>query len=253
MKARFPLRADYRLRPTGAVHRTSAAQKRLGHNLRMSDRTAPFTIDVVSDVVCPWCFIGKRNLEAALAGEGLGEVVVRWHPFELNPDLPAEGVDRRVYLERKFGGPERASQIYARVREAGKRAGIAFDFEAIERQPNTREAHRLIAWAQARGDADALVERLFSAYFVEGLPIGDRDTLVRLASEAGVDSDAARAWLDSHTGRNEIAQAEERARELGITGVPFFIFDGRVGLSGAHPPEAIRDAIREATKRAAQA
>ena len=218
----------------------------------MNDRK-PFTIDVVSDVVCPWCFIGKRNLEAALAGADVGDVVVRWHPFELNPDLPAEGVARRDYLERKFGGPERARQIYARVREAGARAGIEFDFDAIERQPNTREAHRLIAWAQARGEADALVERLFKAYFLEGQPIGDRETLVRLAGEAGVDADAARAWLASDTGRSEIAQAEERARELGITGVPFFIFDGRVGLSGAHPPETIRDAIREAGKRAAAA
>jgi predicted DsbA family dithiol-disulfide isomerase len=218
----------------------------------MSNAPAPFTIDVVSDLVCPWCFIGKRNLEAALAGEDVGEVVVRWHPFELNPDLPHDGIDRREYVERKFGGPERAAQIYARVRDAGARAGIAFDFQRIVRQPNTREAHRLIAWAQARGDADALVERLFSAYFVDGLPIGDRETLVRLAAEAGVDADAARAWLASDTGRAEIAQAEVRARELGITGVPFFIFDGRVGLSGAHPPETIREAIREAGKRASE-
>jgi predicted DsbA family dithiol-disulfide isomerase len=218
----------------------------------MSNAPAPFTIDVVSDLVCPWCFIGKRNLEAALAGEDVGEVVVRWHPFELNPDLPHDGIDRREYVERKFGGPERAAQIYARVRDAGARAGIAFDFQRIVRQPNTREAHRLIAWAQARGDADALVERLFSAYFVDGLAIGDRETLVRLAAEAGVDADAARAWLASDTGRAEIAQAEVRARELGITGVPFFIFDGRVGLSGAHPPETIREAIREAGKRASE-
>ena len=219
----------------------------------MSERPPTLTVDVVSDIVCPWCFIGKRHLEAALADAGLAnEAVVRWHPFELNPELPQAGIDRREYLERKFGGPERAAQIYARVRAAGERAGIAFDFDAIDRQPNTREAHRLIAWAQARGDADALVERLFSAYFVEGLPIGDRETLVRLAAEAGVDADAARAWLASDTGRAEIEQAEMRARELGITGVPFFIFDGRVGLSGAHPPESIREAIREAGKRAAQ-
>ena len=112
----------------------------------MSEANAPaLTIDVVSDVVCPWCFIGKRNLEAALQGLAtLDEVVVRWHPFELNPDLPEEGVDRKAYLEAKFGGPERARQIYTRVREAGERAGIAFDFDAIPRQPNTREAHRLM-------------------------------------------------------------------------------------------------------------
>ena len=213
----------------------------------MAERASPFAIDVVSDVVCPWCFIGKRHLAAALAQiDDLPDVVVRWHPFELNPDLPASGVPRRDYLERKFGGAERAAQIYARVHEAGRRGGIAFDFDAIERQPNTREAHRLIAWAQANGDADALVERLFAAYFLEGRFIGDRDELARVAAEAGVDEAAARTWLASDIGRAEIAKAEERARALGITGVPFFIFDGRVALSGAHPPDTLRDAIRQA-------
>ena len=213
----------------------------------MSDRPPTLTVDVVSDIVCPWCFIGKRHLEAALADAGLAnEAVVRWHPFELNPDLPPEGIDRKQYVAAKFGGPERAALIYARVREAGERAGIAFDFDAIPRQPNTREGHRLIAWAQARGDADRLVERLFRAYFLEGRVLSDRETLVSLAAEAGIDAVAARNWLASERGVQEIAQAEARARELGITGVPFFIFDGHVGLSGAHPPETLRDAIRQA-------
>lgn len=212
----------------------------------------PLTVDVVSDVVCPWCYIGKRHLEAALAGLPGGErTVVRWHPFELNPALPPEGVDRRRYLEDKFGGPERAAQVYARVREAGRAAGLAFDFEAIARQPNTREAHRLVAWAQARGDANALVEGLFRANFVEGRYVGDRDVLVALAAQAGLDPAAARAWLEAGTGRAEIAQAEERARALGITGVPFFIFDGKVALSGAHPPDALRAAILQARQTAA--
>jgi predicted DsbA family dithiol-disulfide isomerase len=207
----------------------------------------PLTVDVVSDIVCPWCYVGKRHLEAALAAlPDVGAVVVRWHPFELNPDLPAEGVDRRTYLEAKFGGPERAAQIYERVREAGRSAGIAFDFDAIARQPNTRDAHRLVAWAQASGDAQQLVERLFRAYFVEGRFVGDRDTLVELAAEAGLDGRAARAWLEAGIGTAEIGQAEARARELGITGVPFFIFDGRVGLSGAHPPQTMQEAIRQA-------
>jgi predicted DsbA family dithiol-disulfide isomerase len=213
----------------------------------MSDRQEPLTVDVVSDIVCPWCFIGKRHLEAALADFAQpGGAVVRWHPFELNPDLPAEGIDRKLYVERKFGGPERAAQIYARVRDAGERAGIPFDFDAIVRQPNTRETHRLIAWAQANGEADALVERLFRAYFLEGQDLTSRDTLVQLAADAGIDAAAARQWLESGRGLQEIAQAETRARELGITGVPFFIFDGHVGLSGAHPPETLRDAIRQA-------
>ena len=213
----------------------------------MSEANGPLTVDIVSDVVCPWCFIGKRHLEAALAElPGIGDAVVRWHPYELNPDLPSEGIERKRYLEAKFGGPERAAQIYTRVREAGERTGIVFDFDAIVRQPNTREAHRLIAWAQANGNADPLVEQLFRAYFLEGRNLTDRDTLVALAADAGVDPLAARNWLESGKGVQEIAEAEVRARDLGITGVPFFIFDGRVGLSGAHPPETIRDAIRQA-------
>ena len=215
----------------------------------MNASAAPLVVDVVSDVVCPWCFIGKRHLEAALAGLPDGAAaVVRWHPFELNPDLPAEGVDRRGYLEAKFGGAARAAEIYARVREAGVRAGIAFDFEAIARQPNTREAHRLIAWSQAQGDAGPLVERLFRAYFVEGRFVGDRDTLAALAADTGLDADAARAWLASGQGTDAIEAAEARVRSLGIGGVPFFIFDGKVGLSGAQPPEAIREAIAQARR-----
>jgi predicted DsbA family dithiol-disulfide isomerase len=206
-------------------------------------------IDVVSDVVCPWCYIGKRHLEAALATldqGGLPRPVVRWHPYELNPGLPAEGVDRREYLERKFGGPARAAQVYERVRRAGTQAGIAFDFERIERQPNTRDAHRLVAWAQGHGDADALVERLFRAYFVEGRFVGAHETLAEIAHEAGLDADAAYAFLSGTTGVAEIADAEERAASLGITGVPFFIVDGRYGLSGAQPAETIVEALRRA-------
>ena len=213
---------------------------------------SPLTIDVVSDVVCPWCYIGKRRLEAALATLRAAEpdlaVAVRWHPYELNPDLPADGVDRRAYLEAKFGGSERASEIYARVRAAGETAGIAFDFDAIERQPNTRLAHRLIAWAQARpeGDADALVEKLFRAYFIEGRFVGTRDELVRIATEAAFDPDDARAFLASDALRDEIAGAEERARQMGISGVPFFIFDGKVAVSGAHEPATLLSAIAQA-------
>jgi predicted DsbA family dithiol-disulfide isomerase len=215
----------------------------------MKDTQEPLTVDVVSDIVCPWCFIGKRHLEAALAdAKQPGGVVVRWHPFELNPDLPAEGIDRKHYVEAKFGGPVRAAQVYARVRDAGARAGIAFDFDAIVRQPNTRESHRLIAWAQANGEADRLVERLFRAYFLEGQDMTSRETLVQLAADAGIDGTAARQWLESGRGVQEIAQAESRARQLGITGVPFFIFDGHVGLSGAHPPETLRDAILQARR-----
>jgi len=140
-------------------------------------------IDVVSDVVCPWCYIGKRKLELALArlrDPPDVAVTVRWHPFELNPDLPAQGMSRAAYLEAKFGDTTRSDAIYARVRAVGLEVGIAFAFERIRLQPNTLDAHRLIAWAQQRGDAEALVERLFRAYFVEGRSIGEVDELVRL-------------------------------------------------------------------------
>jgi len=211
-----------------------------------------FTIDVVSDVVCPWCYIGKRRLEAALARLRESEpdlpIQVRWHPFQLNPDLPAEGIDRRQYVETKFGGPERARQVYARVGAAGETVGIPFAFDAIQRQPNTLDAHRLVAWAQSRneGDPEALVEALFRAYFLEGRYVGDREELVRLAQAAGYDPADARVFLDSDEMKDAIADADRRARTMGISGVPFFIFGGKTALSGAQEPEALLDAIAQA-------
>ena len=174
---------------------------------------------------------------------------MRWLAFQLNPDIPTGGVDRRSYLEQKFGGPERAKQIYARVKAAGDEVGIPFDFERIVRQPNTVNAHRLIAWAQDLDltASDALIERLFRAYFVEGIDIGDIDALARLAGEAGFDATAARAWLASDAGRKAIAAEEQRARALGVTGVPFFVFNQRLAVSGAQPPEVLLGAMEQAS------
>ncbi|MBA3254888.1 MAG: DsbA family oxidoreductase [Burkholderiaceae bacterium] len=213
--------------------------------------TPPLSIDIVSDVVCPWCYIGKRKLEAALAQRtdvDAQRVQVRWLAFQLNPDIPAGGVDRRSYLEQKFGGPERAQQIYARIKTAGDEVGIPFDFERIVRQPNTVDAHRLTAWAQDLDldAADALVERLFRAYFVDGVNIGDIDALAALAGDAGLDATAARAWLASDAGRTAIEAEERRARALGVTGVPFFVFNQRLAVSGAQPPEVLLEAIEQA-------
>ena len=213
--------------------------------------TPPLSIDIVSDVVCPWCYIGKRRLEAALARRASDDaqpVQVRWLAFQLNPDIPAGGVDRRSYLEQKFGGPERAKQIYARIKAAGDEVGIPFDFERIVRQPNTVNAHRLIAWAQDLDltASDALIERLFRAYFVEGIDIGDIDALARLAGDAGFDATAARAWLASDAGRTAIEAEEQRARALGVTGVPFFVFNQRLAVSGAQPPEVLLGAMEQA-------
>lgn len=206
------------------------------------------TIDIVSDVVCPWCYIGKRRLEAALDARGEPRPRVRWHPFQLNPDIPAGGVDRRGYLEAKFGGADRAQEIYARVEAAGRDVGIPFAFERIERQPNTLDAHRLVAWAQSTLPecADALVERLFKAYFVEGTRIGEIGELARLAGEAGYDAAAALAHLESDAGRAEIATADQRTRAMGVSGVPFFIFNRRLAVSGAQPPEILADALVQA-------
>jgi predicted DsbA family dithiol-disulfide isomerase len=209
-----------------------------------------FQIDVISDVVCPWCYIGQRRLAQALArlpdDDAARRAPIRWHPFQLNPDLPQGGVPRKTYLEDKFGGPERAAQIYARVAAAGATVGIPFAFDRIERQPNTRDAHRLINWAQAQGDASDMVERLFRAYFSEGRAIGDHAILAAIAGEAGLDSAAARILLDSDAGIDAIALMDGRAREIGVQGVPFFIFNQHIAVSGAQEPDVLLDAIAQA-------
>jgi len=209
---------------------------------------APLFVDIVSDVVCPWCYVGKRKLEAALdrLGAAPGTVTVRWHPFELNPDLPPQGIPREAYLAAKFGGAAGADAIYDRVRAVGTQVGIAFAFERIRLQPNTLAAHRLIAWAQARADADALVERLFRAYFIDGRSLGEVDELAALAAEAGLPSDEARAMLVSQAYRHEVEDECREARDAGVGGVPFFIFNGRTAVSGAHDPETLLEAIAAA-------
>jgi predicted DsbA family dithiol-disulfide isomerase len=182
--------------------------------------------------------------------------MVRWHPFELNPHLPADGIARTDYLEQKWGSVARANQNYLRVSGVGETVGIAFRFERIERQPNTFDAHRLIAWAQRQGDANRLVERLFAAYFVEGRFVGDRGELARIAGEAGLSEDAARAMLDSDSLRDDVARESREALDIGVRGVPFYIFNGRIAVSGAQNPETLLEAIaaaRDAATTPAQA
>jgi len=223
----------------------------------METDPAVLTIDIISDVVCPWCYVGKRRLEQALALRGAADGAPRltWHPFQLNPELPVAGMDRRTYLERKFGGPQGARDVYARVEEAGRDAGIAFAFDRIARQPNTLDAHRLIAWAQQDGSAAAaaLVERLFRAYFLDGLDIGAPNLLAQLAGESGLDARAAAAWLASDAGGAEVREADREARRLGVGGVPFFIINQRIAVSGAQPAEALLDAFRQAGDTAGRA
>ena len=216
-------------------------------------RSPAVVIDVVSDVVCPWCYIGKRKLEAALGELGrqdaVAETSVRWHPFQLNPDLPPQGIPRKAYLHTKFGDAARAAEIYARVKAVGAEVGIAFDFDRIEIQPNTLAAHRLIAWVQDGADAaltSDLVERLFQAYFMQGRAIGEPHELAQIASEAGLDPAAARAMLESTENLAAVSAEDREARDVGINGVPFFIFNGSTALSGAHDPETLLQAIAAA-------
>jgi predicted DsbA family dithiol-disulfide isomerase len=223
----------------------------------------PFQIDVISDVVCPWCFIGKRHLEQALrtwrTRHPNETPTVRWHPFQLNPQLPASGVPRKQYLENKFGGPERAKEIYARVSAAGKRAGIDFAFGNIQVQPNTIDAHRLMHYAAEHGSGDAaldqdrMAEEIFRRYFVEGADLTDKQTLADIAQEAGMPRDEVVTYLSTDADRTLIEEQDRRARTIGVEGVPFFIFNQRVALSGAQPPEVIVEAMEKAREALAAA
>ena len=208
-------------------------------------------IDVISDVVCPWCFIGKRHLESALAQyrekhPDAPAPTVRWHPFQLNPQLPKTGVPRAEYLEKKFGGPTRAQQIYARVTEAGKKAGIDFAFDRIAVQPNTVNAHRLVYHALDKGKQDAIVEALFNAYFLDARDLTKTDTLAEVAGKAGIDAKSAAEYIESDEDSDLITDADREARQVGVEGVPFFILNRRYGLSGAQPPEVLLQAMEEA-------
>jgi len=204
----------------------------------------PLLIEIASDVICPWCYIGKRRLEKALAAlKGEIEVRIEWLPFQLNPGMPAEGVVRADYRRAKFGSVEKGRALDARVAQEGAGEGIAFAFDRMERTPNTVAAHQLIDLAQAQGKADAVVDALFRAYFEEARDIGDSATLKEIAERAGVTG-----WPEE-VDRAKVMQQEERVRGLGISGVPTFIFDRKSGLSGAYPPDLLAQAIRDAVSR----
>lgn len=193
-------------------------------------------IDIVADVICPWCFIGKRRLEAALAQRPTIAPDITWRPFQLNPDMPAEGMAREDYLSAKFGGQAHAKRINQAAIDAGSTVGVPFAFEKIERTPNTLTAHRLVRFAQRTGRANELVDRLFAAYFIEGRDIGDRDTLAAIAGDSGLDAAAARDFLASTSERAEVTADDAGARRLGINAVPCFIFAGQYAISGAQEP-----------------
>jgi predicted DsbA family dithiol-disulfide isomerase len=206
-------------------------------------------IEVYSDVVCPWCFIGKRHLDSALATfqrTSGAQLALTWRAFQLNPQLPPQGMPRKTYVETKFGGAQRAAAIYQRVSDAGRAAGIDFAFDKIVTQPNTLNAHRLIRYAHASGQQDAMVTRVFNAYFLEGADLTDIATLAHLAAEAGLDPAQAQAYLCSDENAAEVADEDAQAHSMGIEGVPFFIVANRYAVSGAQPPEALLQVLERA-------
>jgi len=207
----------------------------------------PLRVEVVSDVVCPWCYIGKRRLEKALALVGASLAPqVSWLPFQLNPDMPAEGMPRAEYRRAKFGSLERGRQLDARVAAEGRSEGIEFALERIERTPNTFAAHQLIDLAQQSGAGGAVVDALFRAYFEEARDVGDRGVLLAIADAARLArADVEARWADAAE-RQRVAQLEESMKALGISGVPTFILERKIGVSGAQPAEALAAAMREA-------
>ena len=213
----------------------------------MSQESEPLTIDVVSDVVCPWCYLGEKRLELALK-EAPQAVAVRWRPYQLDPTIPDGGLDRAEYMARKFGASGRLQTVHDNLTRLGAEVGLPFAFDKIRRSPNTLDAHRLIRWANSAGMQAKVVDRLFKGYFVEGRDVGDRGVLIDVAQECGLDAELVEKLLsegaDIDLVREEIAQAQA----IGVSGVPFFIFAGRLGVPGAQDPSVLVNAMAQARR-----
>ncbi|WP_170446298.1 DsbA family oxidoreductase [Ruegeria arenilitoris] len=207
--------------------------------------TQTVKLDILSDPICPWCYIGKTNLDKALATVPEHPFVIEWHPFQLNPDMPEGGMDRREYLERKFGGKEGAVRAYAPVVEHAEKAGLNIDFEAMKRTPNTLDAHRLIHWAGIEGKQNQVVDALFTAYFVQGRDIGDHEVLADIADSVGMDAAVVLKLLKSDADRDDIRQRDTHSREMGVNSVPTFIVANQHAVPGAQPPELWAQVIGE--------
>jgi len=203
----------------------------------------PVSIDIVSDVICPWCFIGKRRLEKALAALPQVQASVRWRPYLLDATIPEGGLDRQTYLTRKFG--QRAKEIYSRILAAGAEEGIAFAFEKIRKTPNTIDAHRLLYWADEESVQNEVAERLFQLYFLEGEDIGNRDVLAKAAADCGMMEQSVRERLDRQETRQTVLREVAEANEAGIDGVPCFIINHGAYLPGAQPAHVLAEAIRQ--------
>ena len=203
------------------------------------------TVDVISDVICPWCYIGKRRLEKAITAlDGKHEVRVHWHPFQLNPDMPREGVSRKEYRIKKFGSWERSQELDAKLIAVGEIEGIHFAFDRMERTPNTADAHRLIWLADQNGCQDAIMEALFRGYFSKGQDISNPNILLDVVAEAGLDRQRSESLLNSDAGMEAIKESEKLSRQHQVNGVPFFIINNEITLSGAQPPETFLAAFQ---------
>lgn len=212
----------------------------------MTDRPS-LTIDIVSDVVCPWCFIGQKRLDRAI--EAVPEIAVdmRWRPFQLDPTIPPEGKDRRQYMLDKFGSGERIRQVHERIQPLGEAEGIAFRFDAIKVAPNTLDAHRVIRWADTAGDGvqNRLVRKLFQLYFEEGANIGDATVLIEAARESGMDAAVVETLLPTQADRDAVANEIATASRMGISGVPCFLLENKYAVMGAQDTATLADAIRQ--------
>ncbi len=202
-------------------------------------------LDILSDPICPWCYIGKTNLDRALESHPDHPFTIEWHPFQLNPDMPEGGMDRRDYLNAKFGGAESAAQVYGRIADAAKAAGLAIDFDKIQRTPNTLDAHRLIHWSGLEGRQTAVVSRLFKAYFENGEDIGDHSVLLEIAEGVGMDRAMTERLLASGADLEDIRSRDAHARERGVTGVPTFVLANTHVVPGAQPPELWNQVLDE--------
>ncbi len=207
--------------------------------------TQTVKLDIMSDPICPWCYIGKTHLDKALAAVPDHPFVIEWHPFQLNPDMPDAGMDRREYLERKFGGKDGAVRAYAPVVEHAESAGLKIDFEGMKRTPNTLDAHRLIHWAGIEGKQEAVVDALFNAYFVEARDIGDHEVLADIADSVGMDAAVVLKLLQSDADREDIRTRDSHSREMGVNSVPTYIVANQHAVPGAQPPELWEKVIAE--------
>ena len=202
-------------------------------------------LDIMSDPICPWCYIGKTHLDKALADIPDHPFVIEWHPFQLNPDMPREGMDRRAYLEGKFGGKEGAVRAYAPVVEHAEKAGLNIQFEAMKRTPNTLDAHRLIHWAGIEGKQNQVVDALFRAYFEEGRDIGNHEVLADVADGAGMDASVVLKLLQSESDAQDIRDRDAHSRKMGVNSVPTYIVANQHAVPGAQPPELWAKVIGE--------